>query len=57
MLGQLVKTLVDEYQSVGYRQVIWDGTNTIGERVGSGIYVYRMSTGQFNASNRMLLIK
>jgi flagellar hook assembly protein FlgD len=57
MLGQLVKTLVDEYQSVGYRQVIWDGTNEEGQRVASGVHVYRMTTGEFSATKRMLLIK
>jgi hypothetical protein len=57
MLGQLVRTLVDEQQSAGYRQVVWDGTNDAGQKVASGVYVYRMTDGKFNETRWMLLLK
>ena len=57
MLGQRVKTLVNEFQSAGYQQAIWDGTNENGLKVPSGLYVYRIKAGNFIASKKMLLLK
>ena len=57
MLGQLVATLVDENQSAGYREVVWSGSNEFGQKVASGIYIYRMTAGSFEDSKRMLLLK
>jgi len=57
MLGQLVRTIVDEQQIEGYHEVVWDGRNEVGETVSSGIYIYRMTSGSFVETKRMLLIK
>jgi hypothetical protein len=43
MLGQAVKTLVDQFESAGSREVIWDGSNDLGQKVASGMYLYRIS--------------
>jgi C1A family cysteine protease len=40
--GQEIKTLVNEYQSVGRKQVVWDGTDQYGNVVSSGVYFYRL---------------
>jgi len=57
MLGQLVKTIVNDYQSEGYHEATWDGRNESDASVTSGIYIYRMSAGNFTATKRMLLLK
>ncbi len=57
MLGQLVKTIVNDYQSEGYHEAIWDGRNESGAGVASGIYIYRITAGSFTATKRMLLLK
>ena len=57
ILGQRVITLVDEYQTAGYRSAIWDGTDASGHNVSSGIYFYTIEAGDFRASRKMLLIK
>lgn len=57
VLGQEVRTLVAEYQSAGYKQVMWDGKNNHGDAVPSGIYIYRLVAGHFVKSNKMMLIK
>ena len=57
MLGQRVKTLVDLEQESGYYTVRWDGTNEIGSRVSSGIYIYRLSAGNFVSTIKMNLLK
>jgi flagellar hook assembly protein FlgD len=40
MLGQKVRTLMNEYQSAGYKSIIWDGKNDYGQSVSSGSYIY-----------------
>jgi hypothetical protein len=57
MLGQVVATLVEEKQDAGRYSVRWDGLNSNGEVMGSGVYVYRIVAGDFHAIKRMLLIK
>ena len=56
-LGQLVRTIVEAYQTEGYHEAVWDGRNEVGGTVASGIYIYRMTTGSFVETKRMLLIK
>lgn len=55
--GQLVKTLVDEPLSQGNHSVIWNGVNTGGRQVGSGVYFYRLQVGEETLHRRMMLIK
>jgi hypothetical protein len=57
ILGQSVKTLVDETLPVGRHSVIWDGTNNQGRQVASGIYFYRMDTKDFRETKKLLLLK
>ena len=57
ILGQKVKTLVDEEQTAGFRQVVWNGQNDRGETVGSGIYFYRIQAGDFIKTAKMSLLK
>jgi|APSaa5957512622_1039677.scaffolds.fasta_scaffold17807_2 hypothetical protein len=57
VLGQKVRTLVDEKLRVGGHRVIWDGRNEAGEEVGSGVFFYRLEAGEFVQVRRMLLLK
>ena len=60
--GILVRTLVlgempaGVYQSK-HRAAYWDGKNTQGEPVTSGIYFYTLEAGQFTATRKMLILK
>ncbi|MBK7378343.1 MAG: T9SS type A sorting domain-containing protein [Ignavibacteriales bacterium] len=56
-LGQEVATLVDGFASAGYYEAVWDGRNEFGDLVSSGIYFYRMTTGNFVQVKKMLLNK
>lgn len=56
-LGQKIKTLWDGPKTSGYHRVTWDGTNETGQRVSTGIYIYRVNTGKSVFSKKMLLIK
>ena len=55
--GQLVKTLVDSEMPKGKHKVIWNGTDRNGKVVGSGVYFYRLETGEYKKSFKMILIK
>ena len=55
--GQLVKTLVNEIKPAGEYFVIWNGKDSNGNRVGSGIYLYKLIAGDFQKVRRMILLR
>ncbi|MFQ6093200.1 MAG: FlgD immunoglobulin-like domain containing protein, partial [bacterium] len=57
ILGQEVRTLVDELKEPGYYTVTWDGRNERGDPVSSGIYFYRLTAGDYSSTKRMVLLK
>ncbi|MCK4656520.1 MAG: T9SS type A sorting domain-containing protein, partial [candidate division Zixibacteria bacterium] len=57
ILGQKVITLVDEYLGQGSHSVRWDGGDSRGNSVSSGIYFYRLQTDEFIDTKRMVLLK
>ncbi len=57
VLGQVVTCLIDENQSAGHYQVIWDSKDGNGDAVASGMYFYRIKTDQFVNSKKMILLK
>ena len=56
-IGQVVRTLVNERQSIGRYAFTWDATNDRGQAVSSGIYLYRLQAGEFAQVRKMLLLK
>ena len=57
LLGERIRTLTDRPHVSGTGRVYWDGKNSEGESVASGVYLYRLSTNQGNLTRKMLLIK
>jgi serine protease AprX len=62
ILGQEVRTLVDETRAGGRYTSIWDGTSTSGMRVATGVYIYRLEIssdggGRTVLSKKMVLVK
>ncbi len=55
--GTRIRTLVNGEHLAGIFDVTWDGRNDVGEYVTSGIYLYRMSAGDFTKTGRMTLLK
>jgi len=55
--GQLVRTLVKGHQEAGYHSVRWNGRDQVGKEVTSGIYFYRITTGKFTDTKKMVLMK
>jgi hypothetical protein len=57
ILGQLVRTLVDEDKLPGRYNIIWDGKDNSGKEVGSGIYFYQLRTKEYNTTRKMVLLR
>ena len=57
ILGQKVRTLLDEPKSSGSYQVMWDGKDEKGKEVSSGIYFYRLDTENYQETKKMTLLK
>ena len=58
VLGQEVRTLVNENKSAGYHSVVWDGRDNLGSYVCSGVYFYYLEAGdEFSQTKKLLLIK
>ena len=60
--GTVVRTLALGHQFVGIyqdksRAAYWDGRNTFGEPVTSGVYFYTLTAGDFTATRKMLIRK
>jgi hypothetical protein len=57
LLGQKVKTLVNGAKKSGNHSIVWNGKDDAGRNAGSGIYFYKMNTGKYSASHKMVLMK
>lgn len=57
LLGQKVRTLLNERREPGYYEVVWDGRNEGGAQVSSGVYLYRMVAGDYMRVRKMILMR
>ena len=57
VLGQPVRTLVDEFQAAGFYQVRWDARDQQGASLSSGIYIARLSFPGGVQTRRLLYLK
>ena len=57
VLGQRVITLLDKKQEYGYHTLTWNGTNSFGKQMATGVYFAKMTAGKFTQTKKMLLLK
>ena len=55
--GKEVKTLVNTKQDAGTYRVTWDATNNFGEKVSTGIYIYRITANKYSSTRKMIVLK
>ncbi|MGE5351388.1 MAG: fibronectin type III-like domain-contianing protein [Acidobacteriota bacterium] len=56
-LGRIVSTLINSEHTPGIYSVRWNGLDNSGQKAASGIYFFRMQSGNFSESRKMLLMK
>ena len=57
VLGNRIKTLLNDFVTPGHYVMSWDGTDESGVSVSSGVYIYTLSNSGNHVSKRMLLVK
>ena len=55
--GRLVKTLASGTKSAGSYTAFWDGTDSNGRQVSSGVYFYRFTSSKYSSTRKMILLK
>jgi hypothetical protein len=50
--GQKITTLVDDLFEAGTHTILWNGAN-----YATGVYLYKLTAGNFTDSKKMLLVK
>jgi hypothetical protein len=57
MKGQKIKTLIDRNIMAGKHTIVWDGKDSNGKSVASGIYYYQLNNGKNTIGRKMILMK
>jgi hypothetical protein len=57
ILGQKVKTLINEIKYAGQFSIDWDGRNELNQTVSSGVYVCKIKTDQGWSSRKMVVVR
>lgn len=55
--GKEIATLVSQDYAPGSYHAVWNGKNSNGEGVSSGVYIYRLISDRFSQSGKMMLLK
>ena len=57
-IGEKIMTLVNnEIQNPGIHNVTWNGLNSSGNKIASGVYIYRITANNFTQSKKMVLLQ
>lgn len=57
MVGQKIKTLINQTMPAGTHSTSWDGTDKSGNEVTTGIYFYKIITDGYSLTKKMMLLK
>ncbi len=55
--GQKINTLVNKFETKGNHSVIWNGKSQSGSACSSGIYFYRLTSGNATQTHKMIMMK
>jgi flagellar hook assembly protein FlgD len=55
--GQILRSFERDHANAGNYSFNWDGKDASGNFVGSGIYLYRMTSGNYSATKKLILSK
>jgi hypothetical protein len=57
VLGQSLRTLVDQKEGPGRHMIVWDGKNDLGSRVTPGVYWYRLRAGSYTSVKKTIVVR
>ena len=57
VIGQKIRTLVDENKSAGEYHTTWNGDDSYGQKVSTGVYFCRFQAGDYVETKKMILLK
>ncbi len=57
VLGQPVRTLVNDYMTAGRHSDVWNGRDDTHSELATGIYICKLTAGNFSQAIRMVLLK
>lgn len=57
VLGQRVRTLLNQELSAGYHRTAWDGSTSAGEQLASGLYFARLTTSEITLVTKLALVR
>jgi hypothetical protein len=57
LLGQKVRTLVNGEMAAGVQNVTWNGRDGNNRPVASGVYFYKMQSGKYTSTKKMIMMK
>jgi tetratricopeptide (TPR) repeat protein len=57
VLGQQIKTLANDFHHAGHYKVFWDGRNSMGSEIASGIYFIRLEAGTYALTRKTVLLR
>lgn len=57
VLGQKVKTIINQHQDAGCKMVYWNGKDDKGNKVASGVYFYKIETPHYFETRKMILMR
>jgi hypothetical protein len=55
--GQIVRSFSQSHAAPGYYGVNWDGRDSSGRALASGVYLYKMSSGSYSFTKKLILQK
>jgi flagellar hook assembly protein FlgD len=57
VMGASVSCIADRIFDAGHHEVAWDGRNSEGRAVSSGVYFLRMEANDYSAVRRAVLLR
>ena len=57
VLGQKIRSLINEVKSAGHHQVDWNGVDDKRQQVAGGIFFYQLKTDEYLGTKKMILLR
>jgi hypothetical protein len=57
VLGRVVAVLVEREEGIGSHSVHWNGLDSRGDAVPTGVYIYRLEAGKTRLSKKMIVVR